>query len=40
MVNLREAQGTLLHCHAENLTDYEVFILLYGLTKPVNPKFP
>ena len=40
MVNLREAQDTLLHCHADNLIDDEEFILLYNVTKPTNLEFP
>ena len=40
MVNLRKAQGILLHCHADNLIDDEEFILLYDVTKPANPEFP
>ena len=40
MVNLREAQDILLHCHADNLINNEEFILLYDLTKPANPQFP
>ena len=34
MVNLREAQDILLHCHADNLINDEEFILLYDVTKP------
>ena len=39
MVNVREAQDILLHCHADNLIDDEEFILLYDVTKPANPEF-
>ena len=39
MVNLREVQDILFHCHADNLIDDEEFILLYDFTKPANPEF-
>ena len=40
MVNLREAQDILLHCHANHLMVDEEFILLYDVTKPASPEFP
>ena len=40
MVNLREAQDILLHCHVDNLINDEEFILLYDVTEPANPEFP
>ena len=40
MVNSKEGQDILLHCHADNLIDDEEFILLYDVTKRANPEFP
>ena len=40
MVNIREAQNILLHCHAYNLIEDEEFILLYDVKEPANPEFP
>ena len=40
MVNLRKAQGILLHCHADNLIDDEEFILLYDVTNQLILNFP
>ena len=38
MVNLREAQYILLHCHTDNLIDDEEFALLHDVNKRI-PNF-
>ena len=39
MVNVREAQYILLHCHTDNLIDDEEFALLHDVNEQANPEF-
>ena len=40
MLNLRQAQNNLLHCHAYNSIIDEELILLYDVNKLANTEFP